>query len=238
MKSLIGWIWLILLVSMSCKTPDPVLDPSFRGISMQVKGRQGWMIGQVLSYGPYATDKVKRGWLKQYDIPFFIRFSGAREKIHFTQFGPHNQAVQVSCLSKIKREEIEIVRDFFSIPLKYENYFAGNIYPDNGTEHWDFVIYEPDGDFASLQESGGIVRSKNRTIEIRPLRSLQGQSGRLSQLQVYGFQFYLSGKPLAAVSTINKGKVWIDSRTDEDLKVIISAVASAILLRTDLDNSL
>ena len=56
----------------ACHTPELVLDPSLSAGAMPVKGRNGLQIGQVIRYGDYTTDKVRRGWTKGYDIPFIL----------------------------------------------------------------------------------------------------------------------------------------------------------------------
>ncbi|MCB0535371.1 MAG: hypothetical protein KDD14_24400, partial [Saprospiraceae bacterium] len=93
----------------ACRTADIVIDPalSANAVGMPVKGRNGWQIGQIIRYGEYTTDKVRRGWTKGYDVPFIVRFQGAKEKLSFAQFGPENMRVEVSCISKFKNVEIE-----------------------------------------------------------------------------------------------------------------------------------
>jgi hypothetical protein len=48
----------------ACSTAKVPVDETFRGssTSMAVKGLNGWMVNQKLSFGIYETSAVKRGW--------------------------------------------------------------------------------------------------------------------------------------------------------------------------------
>ena len=56
------FIGLVLLVS--CTTAKLPVSESFRSRStaMHVKGLNGWMVNQQLTFGNYQTSKIKRGW--------------------------------------------------------------------------------------------------------------------------------------------------------------------------------
>lgn len=51
----------------------------------KARGKNGWQINQVISFGEYKTGKIKRGWTFSYDIPFILSFKGAKEKMDFQQ---------------------------------------------------------------------------------------------------------------------------------------------------------
>jgi hypothetical protein len=57
------------------------------------------------------------------------------------------------------------------------------------------------------------------------------------KLTVYGHEFVLDGKTVGAVSTINNGKVWIDASLDAHTRTVIAALASGLLLRTDVESA-
>ena len=228
-------IALFLLTGLfACKTAEIEIHPDLKAPAMSVKGRNGLQIGQVIRYGEYTTDKVHRGWTKGYDIPFILHFKGAKEKMSFTQFGPMGQQAEVSCVSKFKSTELPVLHDFFGIPLEYQNFFAGNI--STGLSNWDFLLYNPNGDLLREEASAGFVQNGVTRIEIQAIRRLAGQPNWMDRLAVYGHEFYLDGKIVAAVSTVNKGKVWIDEQLDGDTRTVIAAVATGLLLRTDVES--
>ena len=225
---------LTMLGLFACKPAEVTLNPDLNAKAMSVKGRNGLQIGQVIRYGDYTTGKVRRGWTHGYDLPFVLRFQSAKEKMSFTQYGPQGVVAQVVCLSKFKNTELEIVRDFFGVPLDYQNYFAGNI--SIGITNWDFILHNPNGDFLREKASAGFAKSGSRRIDIQAIRSLKGQPEWMNNLTVYGHEFLIEGKVVGAVSTVNRGKVWIDESLDADTRVVIAALATGLLLRTDVES--
>lgn len=225
-----------LLLFMSCKTPDLLLSPELKRdtVSYEVRGRQGLMINQVLSFGPFKTSRVKRGWTQSYDIPFVLRFQGSKERFSFTQFNADSLKAGVFCLGKLKSTELELVNDHFGIPIEYENTFTGSIVFAK-TNFWDFVINNPDAGYGSGEyATGGFVRSNSgQIIEIKPVNRLENHKG-LKNIDNYGFEFYIESSPVAAVSTMNRGKVWLRSGLSKEQMLVLSALCSAILIKSNL----
>ncbi len=237
MKPISIFALLALTSLFACRAPEIVLDASLNAEAMPVKGRNGLLIGQVIRYGEYKTDKVRRGWTKGYDIPFVVRFQAAKEKLSFTQFGPNYQQAEVACISKFKSKEIELVRDFFGIPLEYQNFFAGNISFGEGRPNWDFIMHNPNGDFLREKASAGFAQNGAQRIDIEAVRGLKGQPEWMKELTVYGHEFRIGGKAVGAVSTVNKGTVWIDPKLDDETRTVIAAIATGLLLRTDVESA-
>ncbi len=238
MKAIQIFLTLVIMASLfSCKPAEIAIDPTLEAKAMPVKGRQGLQIGQVIRYGEFKTDKVRRGWTKSYDVPFVVRFRGAKEKMSFTQFGPDGQQAEVACISKFKSTEIMTVRDYFSVPIDIDNFFAGNITFGEERPNWDFILYNPNGDFLREQASAGYAQNGTKRIDIQAIRGLKGQSGWLKEVTVAGHEFRYEGKVVGAVSTINNGKVWIDETLDAETKTVIAAVATGLLLRRDVEEA-
>lgn len=75
------FIWFTIII-MGCSPAMMINDTLVNDAQvLPVEGRQGWMIKQQLSFGPYQSEEVKRGWTFSYDIPFLLRFQGAKEKL-------------------------------------------------------------------------------------------------------------------------------------------------------------
>lgn len=228
---------LLIVVCSGCKPAEITINPSLEVEAMPVKGRNGLLIGQVISYGEYSTDKVRRGWTKSYDLPFFIRFQGAKEKLSFTQYGKKGTEADVTCISRFKSSEIPLLKDYFSIPLKLENSFAGTVSLDAGYSTWDFILHNPNGDFLRGKASAGFIQFGLDRIDIQAVHGLNGQPGWMKAGNVYGHEFVADGKIVGAVSMVNKGTVWIDPQLDNDTQTVIAAVATALLLRTDVEEA-
>lgn len=223
-----------MLSFIACR-PAKVLIPDSLNASqntsvMPVKGRMGLQIGQVISYGAFKTGKVKRGWTSGYDVPFVLRFQAAREKIRFEQFGPDGISAMVACVSKFERTDLPVISDFFSIPLKYRNYFAGAILSSEGGKPWNFVIYHPDGHYFK-EATAGFAHSGSKRIDIVAIRRLEGQPDWMNIPTVYGFEFRMNGETLGAVSLMNKGEVRLRNDIAPETRLTLAALSTALLLR-------
>lgn len=238
MKAIQIFLTLVILASLfSCKPAEIAIDPTLKARAMPVKGRQGLQIGQVIRYGEFKTDEVRRGWTGSYDVPFVVRFRGAKEKLSYTQYGTEGLQAAVACVSRFKSTEIQLVEDYFSVPVKLTNFFAGNIHFGKGGSTWDFILHNPNGDFLREQASAGYAQNGTNRIDIQAIRGLKGQTGLLKEVTVAGHEFRLNGKVVAAVSTLNKGTVWIDPNLNAEMKTVIAAVATGLLLRTDVEEA-
>lgn len=222
---LVGFLFL------SCKTPSILLTPHLvqNAEAYEVKGRHGWQLKQVISFGDYHTGQVKRSWTSSYRIPFIVTFQGSKAKLRFEQFAPDAESVQVYAVSRFKSNEIRLAQSFFSYPLKYENSFGGVIFnPRDTSVWWDFIVHNVDASWGN--RSGGFARSRDlRHIDIRGIKKFEGQ--KIKNIDVLGFEFLEDGQVIGAVSIINKGKVWIHAGATTEQKQVISALASALLLR-------
>lgn len=225
----------LLTSAFACKTAELAVDQGLQTEteSYAVKGRQGSQIGQVLSFGGYRTDKVKRGWTFGYSLPFIVKFNGASEKISFTQFGPNGHAADVALISKFRETELAALEAFFSVSLKYKNYYAGTVKPLDAGSGWDFIVHNVDGAERSIQKNStaGFIRNGSTLIEVAGIRQLEGSTAMLTQNEVYGYEFRLDGKVIGAVSTINSGKVWLKTGLNDELRLILASVSSGLMLR-------
>ncbi|GAB2802044.1 hypothetical protein GCM10027275_55380 [Rhabdobacter roseus] len=224
----------------ACRTAELAVSDEIKtgATAYAVKGRQGFQVGQVLSFGEYKTSQVKRGWTFSYSIPFAARFSGAREKLSFQQLGPGGRSAEVAFVSRFKETELSPLKDYFSLSAYYQNAFAGGIELNGTNEGWEFIVQNVDGGGNSLKNNTlGFVRSStDRTrIDIIGLRELEGSPKLMTMTNVYGYEFRLDGQTIGAVSTVNNGKVWIKDNLHPELKLVLASVASGLILRTNVE---
>lgn len=225
---------LVLIVLTGCKTAQMAVAPALKNDSepLSVKGRQGFQIGRQLSFGEYATGKVKQGWVKGYDIPFLVRFQGMKERLSFHQFNEAGQLAEVYAVGKFRSTELPFLRDYFNIILKEKNHFAGTVILKAGQDVWEFLLYNPDGEFLK-DAKAGFVRNNQEVIEVKGVTQLENGVNLSSKF--WGYEFNHLGKTIGAVETINHGKVWFKKDLPEDLKLVLASLSSSLLLRTNLE---
>lgn len=229
---------LLLGAMMACKTAEMKVDEGLRNETeiFSVKGRQGSLIGQTISFGAFKTNKIKRGWTFGYSIPFIAKFNGASEKISFTQFSGDARSADVALISKFRETELSPLEDYFSVSLRHKNYCAGSVKTSDAV--WDFIVHQVDGPERSPKGNGtaGFIRNGQEKIDITGIRELEGAPAMLTQNDVYGYEFRQSGRVVGAVSTTNNGKVWLKNALSEDLKLVLASVASGLMLRNSVQN--
>lgn len=225
---------LLVVVLVGCKTAQMAVAPTLKSDSetFSVKGRQGFQIGRQLSFGKYATGKVKQGWVKGYDLPFLLRFQGMKEKLSFHQFNEAGQWAEVYAVGKFRSTELPFIRDYFNIILKEKNHFAGTVILKGGQDVWEFLLYNPDGEFLKGAKAG-FVQNKNEVIEVKGVTQLENGVNLSSKF--WGYEFIHLGKTIGAVETINNGKVWFKKDLADDLKLVLASLSSSLLLRTNME---
>lgn len=222
-----------------CRTAQLAVPDELKSVATEynVKGRQGFQIGQALSFGEYTTSKVNRGWTKAYSIPFVVQFTGAKEKLAFDMFAPNGHSASVAFISRFRAADISLLDDYFSLNVKNDNVFGGAILLNDSRESWEFVVSNVDGWSNSLKNNTlGFIRSREDQlqIDIKGIRELEGASKMMTMMNVYGYEFQMDGEVIGAVSTINNGKVWIKDNLHPDLKLVLASVSSGLMLRNNM----
>lgn len=234
-KILFSILSITILLS-SCKTPNIAVsdDLKFETSIYDVTGRHGWKFNKVIGYGDYKTSKIKQGWIKTYDIGFVARFQGAEQKLGFIQNTPDQMQAEVLAVSHFKNNEIALLDGFLSYNLEYDNSYAGTIVMSHNPEHiWDFVIYDPEGSFPDYTDCGIAKDQFGNEITIHGIKKLEGYHS-WPQYENFGFEFRYNEEPIAAVSTMNKGRVWIKNDLHPDLKLVVSSLSTSLLVRESL----
>ncbi len=223
----------------SCKMPALLFhgDLGNNTTVMDAKGRQGWQFNQVIRFGAYKTSKLKRGWTKELDWTFFLKFKKAEQKLSFVQYTPSGDSAKVFSVGKFKSEELPLFKDFLNYIIKYENTYTGTVILNEQTnKSWDFIANNPES-VQSKDDNCGIIKGQDGTeIQIKGIDKLEGHSTWAFTTN-YGFEFIQDGKSLGAVSVVNDGKVWLKNDLSEEMKLILSSVSSALLSRQSMSAS-
>ncbi|GJM34825.1 MAG: hypothetical protein DHS20C18_38260 [Saprospiraceae bacterium] len=224
---------LLALGLIACSVPQIMVDENLQADTAlyNVKGRQGWLVNQHLSFGDYRTGKVDRSWTKGYDIPFIIRFSGAKEKLSFTLQDAVGDKADVFCLGKLREQDLLIFHKYFDINIKAKDAFTGSV-AIGERNSFDFYVTNLNQN-NWFREAEGWIKGEDLTISIQPIKHLEGGK-RMLDMQAPGFSFVRDGKTLGAVEVLNQGRIWIKNDLPGEEKLLLAGVASALLLRSEL----
>lgn len=216
-----------------CSAPHMKVDSDLQKNAgrYEVKGRNGWLVNQKLSFGEYHSSKVNRSWTKGYDFPFIIRFSGAKEKLHFSMQDSHGNTAEIFCLGKLREQDLLLFHKYFDINIKAKDAFTGSVALSQSNSYDFYVANLNQNNW--FKEAKGHVFGNNLNIEIRPVKHLNNDK-KMLDMHVPGFEFFQDGKIVGAVETLNKGEVWLANYLTKEERLVLAGVASALLLRSEL----
>lgn len=262
----------ILFLLFSCTAAKLSAPSSFtsQATKMQVKGLNGWMVNQQLSFGSYHTSTVKRGWdftssvqytkfnikpeemlLKVFNVDTDKRRENQRNKFRYS-IDDGALTAEIFATEKFREQELVYKSNNpwignASKTQHYEYAFSAAILPltASGNEPWSLVLvnkYDAANDTANslfdrpYVEEEGYATNGKENIAILPLRIEKVTTKSGKETKVFGGKM-LSGYELrwddgvVAIIDILDNSIWLVNDLDAGDKLILSSVASAILLK-------
>jgi hypothetical protein len=208
---------LSLLLLFSCATAQIDLPAD----AYDVSGSNPRRWNQPLSFGEWRTSSVNEGTTRSFLVDLDIIQAGKTDQAYRMRLND----VDVECHTR----EIAIGRDGFFLD------------PNLGRE--PLLV-------CGLDEAGGrTVLALSRTGQVEPtlrgelrgveggpaleVRSIHRAGSSLPSGEPFGFEILENGRRVAAVETINRGRVWIDPNAPN--RDTLAAAAAALLLFRDVD---
>ncbi len=167
MKRAFYFLLTALVILTSCSTPKLAIPEQFSSVSerMHIKGLNGWMINQKLTFGTYKTSKVKRGWntkttrqdknsditseeriMKLFNVTNTNTTSNQKQKYQYS-IEDGKQVAEVFCSERMTSEELQVFTNNrwlgdFSQTKNYQYSFTAAILPMSVKEEpWQLVVY-------------------------------------------------------------------------------------------------
>lgn len=265
-------IFTIIIALASCTAAKlPVADEfSSRATKMPVKGLNGWMINQKLSFGNYQTSTIKRGWdftssvqytkffvrpeeaiLKVFDIDTDTKNLKQKNKFQYIIEG-ENAIAEVYATEKFSEKQLVYKSNNPYIgsankTKKYEYAFTTAIVPleEKDAAPWSLVLintYDIAKDTARTLfgkpyvEEEGYATNGTESIAISPMRIEKAATAGGKETKIFGgkllggYELSINNKAICIIDILENA-VWIDSNISSSKKIIVSSIASAILLK-------
>lgn len=218
---------------------------------LKVKGRQGLLINQKLSFGDFYTTKVKRGairkWSSANGMPGFIwaEHVEGRQSISFN-LSDGLRTSEVQCLSNIESDDLLIGRNPGSSPGQVssilrigtgdnENNFSVAIYIGNEAQPWELFLSNNEAQYRR-EDYVGYVNRGDEYYTIAPMWKVEKKNGKVVDLPFgsAGFEIRNSkGEARAAVSLIDNGRVYMGQLSGDE-QFLMANICSALLLQSDI----
>lgn len=212
--------------------PAMRLDESLSGKpALAVEGRQGWQIKQMIRFGEFSAGPVKRGWTRGYDWPFVVRFTGAREKLAFEITDGAGARLPVLCAGKLSEQDLHRWPRGVDINLRTRDAFSCAV-RGVGEGDYEWVVADLNQNRTSGEVSGSLI-GPDLALSFRPVWHL-ANGKKTWDTRPLGIELLSDGHVVAAVETVNEGRVWLGDALSGEQRLVVAAALSALLLRSDL----
>lgn len=227
-----------------------------------VKGRTGILINQKLSFGEYYTTVVDRSWTKgsssllgiSQGIPTDEQFKKiiTSEKVKKSQTLFFNLADSAGnegrayCISQFKSKDftignnpvsiVNLFGDVLGIGDSYSSTFYVMIYDVTQTNRWELLLNNAEVQRSSKEYVGYLAKGKEDFYSIHPLSKVVSKKGKEGTMPFgsAGFEIRNSaGEPVAAVSLIDKGVVYLKELNATE-RILLATACSALLLQEQI----
>ncbi|MEI6949267.1 hypothetical protein V9K67_18930 [Paraflavisolibacter sp. H34] len=229
------------------------------GNEYAVKGRQGILVNQKLSFGEYTTSKVKRSWTpgtqartgigtggtaqEEWVNMISMEYVRKKQTLHFSlAAGDHSS--EVYCVSNFRAESLVVGKNPNSVlNIGLELLGAGSsdskyyvqIFTKEGERPWELVLDNQAAQGDRKRYKGFLGRSRSDYYTIRPVFHLE-QKGRQGAMPFGSAGYEIvnpDGTAVAAVSLIDKGMVFL-GKTNPEERFLMANLCAALLLQEQI----
>jgi len=226
---------------------------------LPVKGRQGILIKQKLSFGNYHTVSVKRSWTKgnavfagwawgrpgyeDYARIIGTEYSNRKQSIRFEMTDAMANESSVFCVTRARDTDftigknpnslLNILLDIAGTGDASEHQFWVKLFLKNQSAPWEMLIDNQAAQRNSKSYTGVIAQSRNNYYTIHPVFKMEGQHDRVYTMPFGSVGYEIrnkDGQPRAAVSLIDKGVVYLTDGPAEE-RFLIANICAALLLQ-------
>ena len=224
-----------------------------------VKGTQGILIKQKLSFGAFKTTTVKRSWTRGGSSRTGLGWGGPtpedwvniismeyinkRQTLNFSMTDGRHES-DVYCVSRFNAKDLHLGRrenSILNIALDLsggggssESTYYVQVFTKNGAP-WQLLLDNQAAQAKAKSYVGYLAKSDTEYYTIHPLTRLEhnGRNGHIP-FGAAGFEIRnTTGKAVAAVSMIDQGVVFLGKTADEE-RFLMANVCAALLLQQQI----
>jgi hypothetical protein len=232
--------------------------PEWKGIkNYEVKGRNGILIKQKLSFGDYFTTSVERSWTRgrssfngvdkgagsKFRQMISTEYIERNQTLFFTFEDSSRRKADVHCVNDFRVNDIIVGNSGINLAALFPDIaksslhvFYVQIYTSADGAPWHMVV-----DNQAAQESPKIyatrlAKSRDEFFLLSPYRLVKNNKGKITEMTFGSAGFQIrnrKGEPVAAVCLINKGIVYLKD-LPEDERFLLASAAAALLLQEQI----
>jgi hypothetical protein len=225
----------------------------------KVKGRQGILIKQKMSFGEYKTNTVHRSWTKGYSGRSGIGYTDPFRQewiniisVNYTNKNQTNRyemssgvlQSEVYCVSRFNAEDLEIGRnpnsilnigmDLAGAGVKLSSIYYVQIFTSaNDNRPWELVLDNTASQAVPHKYIGRLAKSSYEYYDVVPVTKVESSKGKTANTPMgsIGFEFRnKDGKTVAAVSLMDQALDYLGKTTAEE-RFLLANACTALLLQ-------
>lgn len=252
----------VILVA-ACSPIKPALSVA-ETTALPVKGRQGLLIKQKLSFGDYETSVVKRTWTRsgntrvdlisgQVHDPSYpnlasMDYANSDQSYYFTIKDLQGNIADVYAVSAFQSGDLQIgdnpnsviniLEDLFGGSGYSDNLFYLQVFPNSDLAPWQLVLDNDAAKGYKGEFSGFFALDEANFYTLKPITHVVGKKGPKEIFPSVGFEIFdRNGTSVAAISLIDGGEVYFHTQ-DPSEKFLLSGLFAALLLQEDLSEAI
>jgi hypothetical protein len=261
MKRILPALAALLFLAGSCATPRIALTGE--GFTeMPVKGRNGFLMKQKLSFGEYSTGSVKRSWTKggttrkgfgsynadgTYDNIISMEYTNKKQTVNFSLGDESGNSSEVRCVTKFRSDDLVIGNNPNSLPhilidlargLHSTNTFYVQIFVNNAYKPWQLLLDNNAVQAKAKTYIGKIAQDDDHYYSIIPVNKMMNKKGEAKNILFGSIGLDIqdkAGRSVATVSMLDKGKVYLNT-SDKKEAFLMANICAALLLQEQIAN--
>jgi hypothetical protein len=228
----------------------------------KVEGRKGLFSKERMNFGDYHTTTVKRSWTKgssarsgwtrgnvtdaNYENIISIEYIKKKQTVKFEMSDDKGNASEVYCVSKFNSEDLQIgnhPNDLINIAtevlLKTDNSdskFYVQLYTNKYDKPWQLILDNQPWQARAKKYTGVIALNKDQYYTLVPVTQMQRKDGSAANMPFGSIGIELrnpQSKPVAAVSLIDKGVVYLSDVPAEE-RFLLANICAALLMQEQI----
>lgn len=228
-----------------------------------VRGRNGFKFKERLSFGQFTTYKVDRSWTKEsswsigagrrtLQVPQgtnIISYDhiNRRQTLRFAAISPSGETADVYAATHVQSRELRVGEGnnlaSFSIDLgillnkNSNNLYYVQIYLDGDSQPWQLVLDNEQSQIKPGKYIGYLIGPKGNYYQLKPITHIEGKNGKSQKILLGSVGFEISdedGTEIAAVSTLDNGKVYFSYGLRPQERFLMENLCAAILLQEQI----
>lgn len=228
----------------------------------KVEGKRGLFSKERMRFGEYYTTDVKRSWTKgssrfglasgavtDYDYTNIISLDLIRKKqtAKFSLTDAASRYSEVYCVSRFSTEELVIgnrPNSLFNIGIgaaktileQPDSKYYVQIYTKAGEKPRELLLDNVRSQLKRKSYVGYLSLDKNNYYTLQPVWTMEGKDGKPGSTLAGTVGFEIrnkEGRPVAAVSLLNKGAIYLQSNSAEE-KFLLANACAALLMQEEI----